>query len=181
MTRVATHPGKTKHGGCLGRRGSPARRWEGSKATAAKQKRSRTALEAIKLQPHFPGAYYHLGRGLLAMGRNEEARVAFETMVEQDPDVGTSYLAMAQYYLAVGEYQQALASLEGDSARDTIINRYYTAAAQAAMGRSDEALATLATILEMGFRDFDKLEASPCFESLRDNPGFKELIDLYRD
>ncbi|MEJ2084809.1 MAG: tetratricopeptide repeat protein, partial [Acidobacteriota bacterium] len=139
------------------------------------------ALEAIKLQPHFPGAYYHLGRGLLAMGRNEEARVAFETMVEQDPDVGTSYLAMAQYYLAVGEYQQALASLEGDSARDTIINRYYTAAAQAAMGRSDEALATLDTILEMGFRDFDKLEASPYFESLRDNPGFKELIDLYRD
>jgi predicted Zn-dependent protease len=138
------------------------------------------AWEAIKLQPHFPGAYYHLARGLLAMGRNEEARQAFETMIEQDPDFGARNLGMAQYYLAIGDYDEALATIERDAARDTVMVRYYRAAILAASGETDEALATLASVLEKGFRDFVTLEASPYFASLRENPRYQELIGRYQ-
>ena len=68
--------------------------------------------DAITLQPHCPGAYYDLGGGMLAMGRNEEARQAFETMTEQDPDFGVRNTAMTQYYLAVGDYDAALEEIE---------------------------------------------------------------------
>ncbi len=138
------------------------------------------AWEAIKLQPHFPGAYYHLGRGLLAMGRPEEARQAFETMVEQDPDFGARNIAMTQYYLAVGDYDEALATIERDAARDTIMVRFYRAATLAAMGERDRALEALEDVLAKGFRDFVTLEASPYFEPLRDDPRYRKLIATYQ-
>ncbi|TNF80531.1 MAG: tetratricopeptide repeat protein [Acidobacteria bacterium] len=139
------------------------------------------AWEAIKLQPHFPGAYYHLGRGLIAMGRYEEARQAFETMIEQDPDFGARNIGMAQYYLAIGDLEEAMEWIERDAARDTVMVSYYRAAILAASGEIDEALATLEYVLEKGFRDFVTLEASPHFASLREEPRYQELISRYQE
>jgi TolB-like protein/Tfp pilus assembly protein PilF/tRNA A-37 threonylcarbamoyl transferase component Bud32 len=139
------------------------------------------AWEAIRLQPHFPGAYYHLGRGLLAMGRVEEARQAFETMIEQDPDFGARNIGMTQYYLAAGDYDEALATIERDAARDTIMVRYYRAATLAALGRTDEALEGLEDVFAMGFRDFVTLEASPYFAGLREDPRFQQLLSQHKD
>jgi TolB-like protein/Flp pilus assembly protein TadD len=139
------------------------------------------AWEAIKLQPHYPGAYYHLGRGLLAMGRQEEARQAFETMIEQDPDFGARNIGMTQYYLAVGDYDEALSTIDRDAARDTVMVRYYRAAVLAASGNTEKALEALEGVLEKGYRDFVTLEASSYFEALRDDPRFEELIAQYQD
>jgi non-specific serine/threonine protein kinase len=139
------------------------------------------ALKALDLQPHYPGAYYHLGRGLIAMGRYDEALDAFETMIEQDPDWGARQIAFAQYYLAVGDYTQALEELERDAARDTVMTNYYRAAAQAASGATDAALATLRHTLDQGYRDFVNLEASPYFASLRKDPRYQDLIRSYKD
>jgi tetratricopeptide (TPR) repeat protein len=138
------------------------------------------AREAIRLQPHFPGAYYHLGRGLIAMRRYEEAREAFETMIEPDPDFRARTIGMAQYYLAVGEYEAALEEIDRDAARDTVMVNYYRAAILAASGDADGALAGLETILEKGFRDFVTLEASLYFATVRDNPRYQDLISRYQ-
>ncbi len=138
------------------------------------------ALKAIDLQPHFPGAYYHLGRGLIAMGRYDEARQAFETMLEQDPDWGAGNIGFAQYYLAVGDYEEALVAIDRDLVRDTAIGHYYRAAILSAAGDTDEAMEALEHTLERGFRDFVNLEASPYFATLRDDPRYRELIGRYR-
>ena len=138
------------------------------------------ALKALELQPHFPGAYYHLGRGLIALGRYDEARQAFETMIEQDPDWGARNIGMAQYHLAVGDYEQALEVIERDAARDTVMVNYYRAAILAGAGDADEALKTLEHTLEQGFRDFVTLEASPYFAALRDDPRYQDLIGRYQ-
>jgi tetratricopeptide (TPR) repeat protein len=139
------------------------------------------ALKAIELQPHYPGAYYHLGRGLIAMGRYEEAREAFETMVEQDPDWGARQIGFAQYYLAVGDTRKALDVLELEATRDTVMTNYYRAAAHAASGDTAGALAALERTLEQGYRDFVNLEASPYFASLHEDPAYRDLIDRYRN
>jgi adenylate cyclase len=139
------------------------------------------ALEALKLQPHFPGAYYHLGRGLIALGRYDEARQAFETMIEQDPDFGARNIGMAQYYLAVDDYEQALATIERDAARDTVMVAYYRATILAAAGDADAALEALEYTLEKGFRDFVTLEASPYFAALRDDSRYQDLVDRYQE
>ena len=139
------------------------------------------AREAIRLQPLFPGAYYHLGRGLIAQGKYEEARQAFETSMEQNPDFGSGHLGLAQYHLAIGDWNAALAEIEMGGERDTAIVLYYQAAALAGMGDLDQAFEAMEQALERDYRDFANLDASPYFAPLRADPRFSELIKRYRN
>ena len=88
---------------------------------------------------------------------------------------------MAQYYLAIGDLEEAMEWIERDAARDTVMVSYYRAAILAASGEIDEALATLEYVLEKGFRDFVTLEASPHFASLREEARYQELISRYQE
>ena len=49
------------------------------------------------------------------------------------------------------------------------------------MGELDTALEAVEDLLEMGFRDFVTLEASPYFAELRNDSRFQDLIDRYQD
>jgi len=138
------------------------------------------ARKAIELQPNFAGAYYHLGRGLIAAGRFEEAREAFEKAMEISPDFSAGHLGLAQYYLAIGDYATALDEIERDTGREGVMIFYYRAAIHAAAGRSDQALEQLEGAFERGFRDFAVLEASPYFAQLRADPRFGALLARYR-
>ena len=137
------------------------------------------ANEALRLQPLFPGAYYHLGRGLLARGDYEEARQAFERSLEQDPDFDSGHLGLAQYHLAVADYGAALVEIDASGGTRTAITYYYAAAIHAAAGDRDRALHDLEGAFDYGFRDFIVLDASPYFASLRDDPHYQELVRRY--
>ena len=138
------------------------------------------AREAIRLQPMYPGAYYQLGRSLIAQGRYEEAKAAFETSLEQDPGFSTGYMGLAQYSLAVGAPEAALAELEKTRSKNTALNFYYRSAAHTLLGDSDRAITDLESAFELGFRDFAVLETNDYFSALRDDPRYEELIDRYR-
>jgi TolB-like protein/Tfp pilus assembly protein PilF len=139
------------------------------------------AREAIRLQPIFPGAYYHLGRGLIAQGKYEEAREAFETSMEQNPSFGSGHLGLAQVDIATGEWDSALKQIELSEEKGTAIVLYYQAAALAGKGEIDQALEALEGALQLDYRDFANLDASPYFETLRQDPRFTELIQRYRN
>ena len=139
------------------------------------------AREAIRLQPIFPGAYYHLGRGLIAQGKYEEAREAFETSMEQNPSFGSGHLGLAQVDIATGEWDSALKQIELSEEKGTAIVLYYQAAALAGKGEIDQALDALEGALQLDYRDFANLDASPYFETLRQDPRFTELIQRYRN
>ena len=111
----------------------------------------------------------------------EEAREAFETSLEQDPDFDSGHLGLAQYHLAIGEYESAQRELDLSLNQGTAISYYYSAAIHAAAGDNDVALKKLGASLRQGFRDFAVLEASPYFESLRSDPRYEELIGRYKD
>ncbi len=136
--------------------------------------------KALELQPHFPGAYYHLARAYITLERYDEAKDAFDRMVSQNPDFSARNIGFAQYYLAIGDYDEALVWIERDTARDTALVNWYKAAIHAAAGKPDAALQSLEVALDKEFRDFVNLEASPYFASLRDDPRYEKLIARYK-
>jgi tetratricopeptide (TPR) repeat protein len=116
----------------------------------------------------------------LQLGRNEEARRAFERSIELNPDFSAGLMGMAQYYLAVGEYDAALTALDR-SGKDSAMNLLYGALTLAASGDDDGALERLDRTLAAGYRDFAALDANPRLATLRDDPRYRELIRQYRD
>jgi len=136
------------------------------------------AREAIRLQPSLAPAYYHLGRALLLQQRYEEARKAFERAGELGEPTFLQ-LGMAQADLAQGNYDAAVAGLQKNGLRYAI-NNYYLSAAYAAKGDKVKALAALQKSLDLGYRDFPSLDASPYFSSLRSDPQFQQLVGRYR-
>jgi len=139
------------------------------------------AREAIRLQPDFTSAYYHLGRALLLQSRYEEALGAFQHILDRVPDSMLGSFGQAQTYLAMGEFARAekaaKASMrQGMSPVQQVILSY----AYAAQSRMDEALAELERALELDYRDFEALEASPYLSELHEDPRYQRMIARYR-
>ena len=139
----------------------------------------KAAREALRLQPSFVPAYYHLGRALLLQKRYAEAIASFQHEKELSPKTVMADLGLGQAYLAQGDYEQAVATLTKSPA-PAAINYFFLSAAYAANGDKEKALATLQKTFEMGFHDFAALDGSPYFSSLRTDPRFQQLEQRYR-
>lgn len=138
------------------------------------------AEEALRLRPNFPGALYHLGRGLLLQGRHEEARQAFEKSLELDPGFRSAHLGLAQYHLAVGEIDEATASINR-ARKKTAVQFAYRAQISSAKGEIARALEELERAFEMGYRDFAGLDVNPHLTELRETEGYRDLVGQYRE
>jgi tetratricopeptide (TPR) repeat protein len=125
----------------------------------------------------FPTTYYHLGRALMLQQRYPEAIAAFQHAHEVDPAGTFRDLGMGQVYLAQGDFDKAIAALSRNAQP---IHLYWLAAAYAARGDKQPALATLQRALDTGFSDFRALDNSPYFSSLRGDPRFQQLLAKYR-
>src|ERR1017187_1680776 len=139
----------------------------------------KASREALRLQPSFVPAYYHLGRALLLQKRYAEAIASFQREKELSPNSTMADLGLGQVYLAQGDYEQAVATLT-KSPVPAAINYFFLSAAYAAHGDKEKALDTLQKTFEMGFHDFATLDASPYFSSLRSDPRFQQLTLRYR-
>jgi TolB-like protein/Flp pilus assembly protein TadD len=139
----------------------------------------KASREALRLQPSFVPAYYHLGRALILQKRYAEAIASFQREKELSPNGTMADGGLGQAYLAQGDYDQAIAAL-AKSAVPSAINYYFLSAAYAAHGDKEKALTTLQKTFEMGFHDFAALDSSPYFSSLRTDPRFQQLIQRYR-
>ena len=116
---------------------------------------------------------------MLARGKNEEAREAFERALEQNPDFSSAHLGLAQYHLAGGATEAALNEINLFN-RDTPLDYYYRAMIHADGGDVEAGFHNLQRSLETGFRDFAALDASPYLATLREDPRYRELLASYR-
>jgi len=139
----------------------------------------KAAREAIRLQPSFPAAQYHLGRALLLQGRYQEAVAAFQR-TEQLGSASYAYFGMAAVSLAQGNYDEAIAYEFKAGDTGTAAGLYSLSAAYAAKGDNEKALATLQKAFSAGFRDFAAIDASPYFSRLGSDPRFQQLLQRYR-
>ncbi|HLB91381.1 MAG TPA: tetratricopeptide repeat protein, partial [Terriglobales bacterium] len=135
--------------------------------------------KALRLQPSFVPAYYHLGRALLLQKRYAEALASFQREKELSPSGTMADLGLGQSYLALGDNDRAVAVLT-KTALPAAINYFFLSEAYAARGDKDKALAALQKTLEMGYHDFGALDSSPYFSSLRTDPRFQQLVARYR-
>ena len=71
--------------------------------------------------------------------------------------------------------------MEAAGNKDTAIWYYYKAAIQSAAGETESALESLDSSLELGFRDFAVLQASPYFARLRDDSRYQSLLAHYQE
>ncbi|MGA9555443.1 MAG: protein kinase [Terriglobales bacterium] len=139
----------------------------------------KASRQALRLEPSFIPAYYHLGRSLLLQKRNAEALATFRQEEELSPNGTMADLGMGQAYMALGEYDQAIAELT-KSATPAAINYVFLSEAYSARGEKEKALAALQKALEMGYRDFGTLDTNAYFEKLRGDARFGALVGKYR-
>lgn len=140
----------------------------------------KAAREAIRMQPQFSTAYYHLGRALTLQGRYDEAAAAFEHVSELSKNAAMARYGMALVHLARGKHERALLELDASSMSGAVV-RIVRASALAGLERTDDALQELEAALEAGFRDFAGLDADMNLAALRDDPRYTKLIERYRN
>jgi TolB-like protein/Tfp pilus assembly protein PilF len=135
------------------------------------------ALEAIRRDPTWSSSYDVLGWAYSLQGRYEEAAVAYQTGAELDPDNWDALFGLGESHLELGNYGDALSALEkARNLTETGGVLVYIGAAHAGLGNFDEAVAAVKLGLDRGFENYDALEGSPYFATLRDDPRFKALL-----
>jgi len=134
------------------------------------------AREALRLQPGFVRAYYHLGRALGIQGRYEEAAAAMGHVLEASPDSGIARYGLAELYLAQGKFDAALEEMQADTnLQASAVGQFLSAAVHAARNETDAALNALERALLNGFRDLAAIDTSPYFAGLRSDVRFQEM------
>jgi eukaryotic-like serine/threonine-protein kinase len=136
----------------------------------------KAAREAIRLNPAFSYAQYHLGRALYLQGRFPEAMAAFDRCEELAGKPDAANLGRSQALAAQGRYAEAIATILKNGVSKSMINNYWLSSYYAGNGEKEKALVTLQKSFEYGFRDFSALEANPAFNSLRTDPRFATLV-----
>jgi cellulose synthase operon protein C len=99
--------------------------------------------DAVRLEPHNPGAHFGLGRVAVALGQWDAARTHFSTMLDADPRSGAALMAMAQLEWTVGNRDDALGFLEQARAAEPrdLDSRIVLSTYLSELNRSAEALA----------------------------------------
>ena len=120
----------------------------------------KAAREALRLEPSRFMADYHLGRALMLQGRYQVAEAAFQQARDLGSDSATGDLGLGQMYLLQGNSERALPLLEKPSGKNSN-NLFWLACAYSARGDKDKALAAMQGALQLGFRDFAAIDASP--------------------
>jgi tetratricopeptide (TPR) repeat protein len=139
----------------------------------------KAAREALRIEPSRFMADYHLGRALMLQGRYQEAEAAFQQARDISPSSTMSDLGLGQMYLLQGNSERALLLFEKQN-RKSGNDLFWLACAYSAHGDKDKALAAMQEALQLGFRDFAAIDASPALAPLRSDPRFQQFVRSYR-
>ena len=136
------------------------------------------SLKIIELDPNFAPAYDYLALSYLKLGRNAEAIAAAEKGVDLSKRAGIALGDLGYVYAAVGKRAEAsdkIKELEEKYTRKEAIGQYI-AAVYVGLGDKDKAFEWLEKDFQARNGKLAEIRWQVQFESLRDDPRFKDLI-----
>src|SRR5437773_1319154 len=136
------------------------------------------SLKTIELDPNFGPAYEYLALSYLKRGRNAEAIAAAEKAAELTNRAGITLGDLGYVYAAVGKRAEAIdkiRELEEKYARKEALG-HYIAAVYVGLGDKDKAFEWLEKDFQARNGKLAEIRWQVQFESLRDDPRFKDLI-----
>ena len=137
------------------------------------------SLKILELDPNFAGAYYFLGMSYLKLGRNAEAVSALEKQVQLTNRAALGLGNLGYVYAATGKQAEAIAiikELETKYSRNEATGTNL-AAIYAGLGDKDKAFEWLEKDFQARSGLLGIIEWAISFESLRDDPRFKDLLN----
>ncbi len=134
-------------------------------------------LKVIELDPNFSAAYDYLGQSYLELGRRDEAIANLGKAVQLSNRSGVALMNLGYVYGVTGKQTEALAilkELEENYSKNQAL-ALYVANVHTGLGDKDKAFEWL----EKGFQnkeDVGVIRWRIPFESLRDDPRYKDLL-----
>jgi tetratricopeptide (TPR) repeat protein len=137
--------------------------------------------KVIAQNPRHVAANNNIGLGYTNLEKNDSALVYYRKAVALDPNnynaslnLGVTYHALRQYDSASYYIEKAIA-LNPRNAK-----AYYNlACSYALLGKTDQAIASLRTAFEKGYKDKEALLDDPDLAGLKKNKDFEALLDKY--
>ena len=136
------------------------------------------SLKIIELDPSFGPAYEYLALSYLKQGKNAEAIAAMEKAAELNNRSGIVLGDLGYVYAATGKQAEAIAvikELEAKYERKEAIGQFI-AAAYMGLGEKDKVFAWLEKDFEARNGKLGEVRWQVQFETLRDDPRFKDLL-----
>lgn len=138
--------------------------------------------KGIDLCKTYPYLFVSRGDLLMEMGRTEEAAKDYEMVLEIDKEAEDG--SCRHYALhGLGRDDEAIEWIDKMVEAEPYNNGtlYDKACLLARMGKLDDALEALECAFRNGYRKFSHMEHDKDMDPLRDLPGYKALIQKYRD
>lgn len=134
--------------------------------------------KAINIHPKMSTYWANLGVSYLACQLFDDGIIAFSKSLKLNPKHTYSIIALALCQMKIGNNEvseQLLSSVEG---RIRTRSEYYQACFHIIKGNIEEGLVFLKRGLDKQQTSRSWAQKEPCFETIRNNPRFKELVGL---
>ena len=157
---------------------------EGEEINACKQ--------AIKTDPDDASAYYDLGNAHFNSGKQidlinqpideieaKEAIESYKQAIRLDPDHKSAHSSLGAAYIESGKYEEAIESCKQAISIDPDYAdaHYNLACSYSLLGDVNKALESLGRSIDLGFDDIKHIENDSDLNGLRDEAGYKKLIN----
>ncbi len=132
----------------------------------------------VEFDPTWWGGHFYLGFALFELGRHEEALQELETSAQLTSRSGRPMAVLGHAYAVIGrrtDAQAVIKELEEKYAKREAIGQSI-AAVYTGLGDKDQALAWLEKDFDARSGDLIRIGWYPPFDSLRDDPRFKDLV-----
>ena len=136
--------------------------------------------KAIAIDPEYVVAYNNIGTAYMTMEQNDSAFAYFRQAVNLDSTYPNACLNLGLLYHSLQKYDSAIAYVKkAIQLNPTGKNYYHLACSYALNNQPQQAVTNLQTAFEKGFKNYDVLVNDPDLAGLKDDPGFKALIEKY--
>jgi tetratricopeptide (TPR) repeat protein len=140
--------------------------------------------KALELDNSNKSLHLELARHLIMLGKFEEAEEAIQELEKMTPASPEIDYSRALLYAFKQDRNKALGLIRGTEKPYS----YPTTCVYALLGMKDEAVENIRLGIKVGFEEsqhylysYLMLKANPCFEDLRDDPRFKEILEKQRE